>query len=182
MDDDPRPQGPGGLFEVPLMVLDEVLGAVPKLVERTRSQAELARRVAAHLPCLGGLVAHRAAVQVPAHEASQPVDVLRVVALQSDETGPEAEAEPGDDLSGVGAGAAAERPAGEVPADAGEVREDSPSEGDLPVQDYDSLAASQVVPRLAALTAEELVAVGAYERAHRNRQTILNKVAQLQAR
>ena len=54
-----------------------------------------------------------------------------------------------------------------------------PAEADLPVQDYDALAASQVVPRLATLSVEELDAVRRYERAHRNRQTILNRVAQL---
>ena len=50
----------------------------------------------------------------------------------------------------------------------------------LAIPDYDNLSASQVVPRLDGLTAEELVAVGAYERGHRGRKTILNKVAQLQ--
>ena len=54
-----------------------------------------------------------------------------------------------------------------------------PQESDLPVQDYDALAASQVVPRLATLSVDELDAVRRYERAHRNRQTILNRVAQL---
>jgi hypothetical protein len=54
-----------------------------------------------------------------------------------------------------------------------------PSEGDLAIQDYDSLAASQVVPRLATLGAEELRSVQAYEAATRHRQTILNRVAQL---
>ena len=57
----------------------------------------------------------------------------------------------------------------------------TPSEAELPVQDYDSLAASQVVPRLATLATDELLAVQAYESAHRNRQTILNRVAQLLA-
>ena len=46
--------------------------------------------------------------------------------------------------------------------------------------DYDSLAASQVVPRLAGLTADELEAVRAYEAADRARRTILGRVAQLQ--
>ncbi len=50
----------------------------------------------------------------------------------------------------------------------------------LAIPDYDNLSASQVVPRLDGLTAEELVAVGEYERGHRGRKTILNKVAQLQ--
>ncbi len=52
----------------------------------------------------------------------------------------------------------------------------------LAIPDYDNLSASQVVPRLDGLTAEELVAVGAYERGHRGRKTILNKVAQLEHR
>lgn len=51
----------------------------------------------------------------------------------------------------------------------------------LPIPDYDSLAASQVVPRLASLTAEELEAIRAYEAAGRARRTILHGIAQLQA-
>jgi len=50
----------------------------------------------------------------------------------------------------------------------------------LAIPDYDSLAASQVVPRLAGLTPDELEAVRAYEAAHRARRTILGRVAQLQ--
>lgn len=52
---------------------------------------------------------------------------------------------------------------------------------DLAIPDYDSLAASQVVPRLAGLTPAELDAVARYEAAHRGRRTILARVAQLQA-
>ena len=55
-----------------------------------------------------------------------------------------------------------------------------PSSVDLPVADYDSLAASQVIPRLAGLDADELEAVRAYEAAHRGRKTILGRLAQLQ--
>lgn len=51
--------------------------------------------------------------------------------------------------------------------------------GALPISDYDSLAASQVIPRLAGLSEAELDAVEAYERANRGRKTILGKVAQL---
>jgi hypothetical protein len=53
-----------------------------------------------------------------------------------------------------------------------------PTEADLPIQDYDSLAASQVVPRLTTLSPEELRSVRSYELANRNRQTILNRVGQ----
>ncbi len=50
---------------------------------------------------------------------------------------------------------------------------------ELPIADYDSLAASQVIPRLGGLDPSELDAVRAYELAHRGRKTILGKVAQL---
>jgi hypothetical protein len=49
----------------------------------------------------------------------------------------------------------------------------------LAIPDYDSLAASQVVARLAGLRPTELSAVQEYERTHRARKTILGKIAQL---
>jgi hypothetical protein len=56
-----------------------------------------------------------------------------------------------------------------------------PSAADLPIPGYDSLSASQVVQRLAGLSAEELEAVRAYEQAGRARKTVLLRVAQLRA-
>lgn len=50
---------------------------------------------------------------------------------------------------------------------------------ELPIADYDSLAASQVIPRLAGLSGDELRAVHDYEVTHRGRKTILGKIAQL---
>jgi hypothetical protein len=65
--------------------------------------------------------------------------------------------------------------------DAAPSTEDPPaSPGGLAIPGYDSLAASQVVQRLAGLSAEELAAVEAYESAHRARRTILTRVEQLQ--
>jgi len=57
-----------------------------------------------------------------------------------------------------------------------------PGPAGLAIPGYDSLAASQVVPRLAGLSPDELAAVGAYESAHRGRRTILTRVRQLQER
>ena len=45
--------------------------------------------------------------------------------------------------------------------------------------DYDTLSASQVVPRLESLGTEELQAVLRYEASHRNRRTILHRATQL---
>jgi hypothetical protein len=52
---------------------------------------------------------------------------------------------------------------------------------ELAIPDYDSLSASQVLPRLSGLSPSELEAVRAHEATHRGRKTILSKVAQLQA-
>lgn len=56
----------------------------------------------------------------------------------------------------------------------------APEAAALAIPDYDSLSASQVVPRLSGLLADELAAVGSYEGANRGRKTILNRVRQLQ--
>ena len=51
---------------------------------------------------------------------------------------------------------------------------------ELAIPGYDSLSASQVVQRLAGLSAAELEAVARYESATRHRKTILSRVSQLQ--
>lgn len=55
----------------------------------------------------------------------------------------------------------------------------TPSAEVLPIPDYDSLSASQVVSRLRGLPAGQLEAVRAYESATRGRKTILNRIQQL---
>jgi hypothetical protein len=71
----------------------------------------------------------------------------------------------------------AERRADRVPgADLGP----RPEVESLAIPGYDSLAASQVVQRLAGLTAGELESVRRYELSTRGRRTILGRVAQLQ--
>jgi hypothetical protein len=56
-----------------------------------------------------------------------------------------------------------------------------PASAALPIGDYESLAASQVVARLGPLTLDELDQVEAFEIASRNRRTVLGKIAQLRA-
>ncbi|MDQ1510810.1 MAG: hypothetical protein QOG50_2654 [Actinomycetota bacterium] len=57
----------------------------------------------------------------------------------------------------------------------------SPADPDLPIPGYNSLSASQVVERLAGLSAGELEAVRAYEASNRKRRTILGKIDQISA-
>jgi len=62
----------------------------------------------------------------------------------------------------------------EVPVDRAPV-------ADLPIEDYESLAASHVVDRLPTLDPGELRAVQAFEQAHRGRRTVLGRIEQLLA-
>lgn len=55
----------------------------------------------------------------------------------------------------------------------------APADGHLPIDEYDSQAAAQIVKLLAQLTPEEWEQVEAYELANRNRVTIVRKIAQL---
>jgi hypothetical protein len=55
----------------------------------------------------------------------------------------------------------------------------APPVDSLAVPGYDSLAASQVVARLASLSVDELELVREYESATRRRRTILNRIDQL---
>lgn len=57
---------------------------------------------------------------------------------------------------------------------------DEPEErADLPIPDYDVLAASQVVDRLSGLGDDELRSIRDYESSHRGRKTVLGRIDQL---
>ena len=159
----PEPPVSSGPLELSLEILGELFAGIPKLIDRSHAQLELVRSVAGHLPCLGRLAAPpRARRDDETRQPTPSIDVLTVVS----------------------AGATvAERSTDAVdPAPTSEHVEEIAHEGELAVPDYDSLAASQVVPRLSSMSHDELESIQRYELAHRNRQTILNRVAQLLAR
>jgi hypothetical protein len=76
-------------------------------------------------------------------------------------------------------GFARARPGQHAPSQAAEA---ASSAEHPPFEDYDRLAATEVIARLERLAAEELRAVRAYEQRHRNRRTVLGRVAQLLSR
>lgn len=161
---------PGSARDDAANLVSELFRAIPRLVDRTKSQAELATSLVGFLPCFAGIRGtggdrDRDSVAPGMHE-TVGIDVLSL--LDDDAAAPrgQAAAEGARHDGGAPSGAATPEP----PA--------PPAESDLPIQDYDSLAASQVVPRLATMSEEELRAVRSYELAHRNRQTILNRVNQ----
>jgi hypothetical protein len=150
-------------------LMGELLGVLPRLLDRTQRQVAFSARTISHLPCLGWLLGSPPPdTEVPPHEAPQPADVLSVIADKAPRNRSEVPSKPEPRAPTLPA--AAEEPAEAI---------DVPDVESLPIPGYESLAASQVIPRLAALSPEELRAVGAYERSTRRRQTILHRVAQL---
>lgn len=85
---------------------------------------------------------------------------------------PEVEVDLAESNGSTNGSAAANAPAGEIPAR---------SRAELSIPGYDTLSASQVVQRLGGLSADELEDVRDYEAGTRGRRTILSKIAQLQS-
>jgi len=147
-----------------MMNLEEV---VPQLVERGHQQVNMARMFG------------QFAVQTGSKEARKRLEGLA-------DRGRPSSATPATPARAATRTATASRrparsavvvPDGAAAVDAHAVA--APSAAELPITDYDSLSASQVVPRLEGLSAEERDAVRRYETAHRGRKTILSKLAQL---
>lgn len=137
----------------------ELPGLMPRAIERARGQVKLAQ-------ALGRFVLE--------HSPLGDLPSLQPTGEEPDPVPPTPRPSDGDDT---------DRTAVETPAP--EPVPEEPQGPVVPVDrlalpDYDSLSASQVIPRLQGLEPTELEDVRRYEVAGRSRRTILNKIAQLQ--
>jgi hypothetical protein len=146
-----------------LMSLDEV---VPQLVEKGHQHVQVARFFGRMAVRTGTEEARKRFGQGRPGRSPGEGGTARVVPLR-------AVPAPVPEAGAASAPAAPSAPS--APA------EPPPPATALGIPDYDVLSASQVVPRLPGLSADELDAVRRYEAAHRGRKTILAKIAQLQA-
>lgn len=164
------------LLYAPIGLVADASRVVPELAEQGRMQVNNARVMGEMATRMGsaklaeqltGLGAHlhgflaRAGLVPP--EVDEPAEATVTGGAAATTAAPRVPARPEP------------APAAQTPAEPS-----TPAAGDLAIVDYDSLAASQVVPRLAALKPEELEAVRLYELGNRGRKTILGRVAQLQ--
>ncbi|HVM53489.1 MAG TPA: hypothetical protein VM262_09860 [Acidimicrobiales bacterium] len=148
------------LLYAPIGLAFSVRELLPKLAEKGRSQLGVAKMIG------------QFAVQQGQTEAGKMLDRAQTQAMTTLEqlAGRNGSSTPAPSPRRAPAPAAAAVPA---PPTSG------PEAADLAIPDYDSLSASQVLPRLGGLSSDELEAVRAYEAAHRGRKTILNRAAQL---
>lgn len=139
---------------------------LPSFVDRGRSQVQMTRMIGRFAVQQGQQVAEKRLAKVQDRADAVLGDFARRgdgATAAVDETGP------------IAADATANGPVAAATAQSGA------GAAELAIPDYDSLAASQVIPRLEALSAVELADVARYEQEHRARKTILGKISQLQA-
>jgi hypothetical protein len=150
----------------PLDLASELSGLVPRAIERGRGQIKLAR-------ALGRLVVEHSPLGPLPALRQPPVDAPPARPAAATPATPPAAVSP---ASGTIAGAP-----DETAAPSASALEPTVPVDDLALPDYDSLSASQVIPRLQGLDPGELEDLRRYEAAGRSRRTILNKIAQLQS-
>ena len=160
-------------FYAPLGLLMNAQEVVPQLIEKGHQQVAVAR-----------MFGKFAIEQEAPKQIAQLQKRAQKVAEQLASRGPRPVAEkpaPASTVASTPSGnGATEMPATQTSAPVAAARAHGPAAATLAIPDYDSLSASQVVPRLEGLSADELASVEAYEAEHRGRKTILNKIAQLQ--
>ncbi|HEX2381104.1 MAG TPA: hypothetical protein VHI95_00590 [Acidimicrobiales bacterium] len=143
-------------FFAPLGLLMNAEEVVPQLAERGRKQVTLARMMGKYTVKKGRARAENVLVRLQHLADSQARPTSATASANGERLAPATTSAP----------LVPPQHNGEVAAT-------------LAIPDYDSLSASQVVPRLESLSAGELDAVRAYESSHRGRKTILNKIDQL---
>jgi hypothetical protein len=152
----------------PLGFALEARSLLPRFVDRGRNQVAMAR-------VIGKFAVRKGSEDVEAAVVNgqrQIVGLLQLLGVVD-----------GDERPTTGPSTPADRQpvAVDRPAPLRAVRTDPGIEPtELAIPDYDSLSASQVVPRLASLEASELDVVRRYEEGTRGRRTILAKIAALQ--
>ena len=152
---------------VPVGLALEAKELLPKLAERGRNQVVLARlgarfamqKAEAEAAKLLAKLEESVGDAADTPAATVPVPVVRTPASQT---------------------RASTSPATKKAAGAARANRPAKAPGELAIPGYDTLSASQVVPRLDALRPRELEAIKQHEQSRRGRRTILSRIAQLQ--
>lgn len=151
----------------PIGFLLDARQLVPQLTTRGRQQVELLKVAAKFAVAKGKLDAEHklrsARRPVPPNAAAESP------AAQASEPSPPARSRP----------TPAGRPAAKRAARPAAKGSNSPARP--PIASYDTLSATQILPRLPALSRRDLAVVEHYERTHRGRRTILGRIEQLRA-
>ena len=167
----------------PLGLALEARNLLPQWVERGRQQVTLARMIG-HFAVQKGQEGAASALEKASEHVTGVLADLGLLNREPDGVRPDGGAsrgpKPARTEPAVVAREVTVEPVPIVVQPAVPLRAGTDSSG-LAIADFDSLAASQVIPRLPGLSSDELEDVRSYEFVHRGRKTVLNKIAQLQS-
>jgi hypothetical protein len=156
----------------PLGLVLEARAMMPRFVERGRQQIKMTRMIGKFAVRQGQKETTKVLGKA-GEQASAVLADLGVLPRETNGVEPAPQAEPADSEPSPAAAPAPTKTTVAPRSDEGAI--------DLAIADFDSLAASQVIPRLPGLSSAELEAVRSYEAVHRGRKTVLNRIAQLQS-
>ena len=165
------------LVYAPIGLLFSARELLPTLVEKGRSQLGVAKMVGQFAAQQGQAEAGKLFDKAQ----KQAMSTLEQLAAFNGGRGASTSAPAGNGAAPSANGSASKPVIEAAVVDTPATLTSGPEAAELAIPDYDSLSASQVLPRLTGLSADELEAVRAYEAAHRGRKTILNRAAQLQS-
>jgi hypothetical protein len=178
------------LVYAPLGLALDARELMPKFIERGRNQVTVARMIGKFAVSQGQAVAgkHLSTVEQQVQATLESFGLVPSGSNGPATAAPSAPAEGAPNLVAV-PDVVEPTPAADLTPHALAPDEDpidvtaapEPAASSLAIPDYDSLAASQVIPRLAGLSADELDAVRQYESLKRGRKTILSRITQLQS-
>jgi hypothetical protein len=141
------------LVYAPVGLALEAVDNLPKYIERGRSQVTIGRFLARTVAKRGGSTVESIGERLVQEAGQVVVDIFGIDLRPDADTADEPPVQPTSEA---------------VVADA-----------ELPIPEYDSQAAAQIVKLLGQLTNEERAEIEAHELIGRNRVTILRKIAQL---
>jgi len=141
------------LVYAPVGIALDVVDNLPKYVERGKSQVTIGRFLAKTAAKKGGSTIENVAERFINEAGQVVVDIFGIDLTPDEDT--------------------ADEPVVKATAQI------EAADAELPIAEYDSQAAAQIVKLLAQLTPEERDQIEAHELAGRNRVTILRKIAQL---
>ena len=162
---DPTEQLLDLLVYAPLGLLMEARDLVPKLADKGRER-------------MGGQVTVARMIGEMAVRQGQRRAEKVLQRLREQQAGPSAPAG-ATHRRGNGHGPPSAATPGPATASPGTSSGGAPPAASLAIPGYDTLSASQVVPRLEGLSSEELEAIRVYEEATRARKTVLSRIDQL---
>ncbi len=131
-------------------------------------EEKMLARVLREIPKLADNVVGAEGTSSPGATKTDPVDALRDIAEQANQTARQSGARAKDAVSRARKG-----PRERTQKPDGGVEE-------LPIARYEQLTAEEIIAKLSALSQVELVKVNVYERTHDDRATVLSKISALQ--